>query len=131
MASNFNKFRSKEGKCALMNAAYAPSELEYQRYLRELERLRPEMHAWASRFRKSLWLQHCDEGRRKEHEAHAQIAAVNVWTKFLLSEIKKHKDDLPKMRVTSCDRRSAVFVVEEVVPIMGSHEAVYRVRLRQ
>ncbi|MED6181666.1 hypothetical protein PIB30_021452 [Stylosanthes scabra] len=35
------------------------------------------------------------------------------------------------MRVTSCDRRSAVFVVEEVVPIMGSHQAAYRVRLRQ
>ncbi|MED6191402.1 hypothetical protein PIB30_116048, partial [Stylosanthes scabra] len=35
------------------------------------------------------------------------------------------------MRVTSCDRRSAVFVVEEVVPIIGSFQAVYRVRLRQ
>ncbi|MED6113269.1 hypothetical protein PIB30_069231 [Stylosanthes scabra] len=35
------------------------------------------------------------------------------------------------MRVSSYDRRSAVFVVEEVIPIMGSHQAIYRVRLRQ
>ncbi|MED6112425.1 hypothetical protein PIB30_061582 [Stylosanthes scabra] len=42
---------------------------------------------------------------RKGHEAHAQIAAGNIWTQFLLSEIEKHKDDLPMMRVTSCDRR--------------------------
>ncbi|MED6215689.1 hypothetical protein PIB30_116387, partial [Stylosanthes scabra] len=54
------------------------------------------------------------------------MAAGNIWTQFLLSEMEKHRDDLPKMRVTSCDRRSAVFVVEEVVPIIGSFQAVYR-----
>ncbi|XP_072084705.1 uncharacterized protein [Arachis hypogaea] len=68
MASNFNLwFKSAEGKGYLVNVAYSPSKEGCDWYLDALGTLSREMVDWALRFRKDLWLQHCDEGRRYGH----------------------------------------------------------------
>ncbi|XP_057740073.1 uncharacterized protein LOC130957220 [Arachis stenosperma] len=68
MAANFMTwFKSAEGKRYLINAAYSPSKASYKWYMDALRGVSPTMVDWASHFRKDIWLQHCDGGRRFGH----------------------------------------------------------------
>ncbi|RYR42454.1 hypothetical protein Ahy_A08g038942 [Arachis hypogaea] len=68
MAVNFmTRFKSAEGKRYLINAAYSPSKAGYEWYMDALRGVSPAMVDWAGRFRKEIWLQHCDSGRRFGH----------------------------------------------------------------
>ncbi|XP_025638643.1 uncharacterized protein [Arachis hypogaea] len=79
MASNFNsKFKSAEGKRYLINAAYSLSKEGCDWYLDALGTISREMVDWALHFRKNLWLQHCDEGRRYGHMTANLSECINV-----------------------------------------------------
>ncbi|XP_016178595.1 uncharacterized protein LOC107621064 [Arachis ipaensis] len=82
MASNFNsRFKSTEGKRYLINAAYSLSKEGCDWYLDALGTLSREMVDWALRFRKELWLQHCDEGRRYGHMTTNLSECINAMLK--------------------------------------------------
>ncbi|XP_057745361.1 uncharacterized protein LOC130963245 [Arachis stenosperma] len=68
MATNcMTRFKSAEGKRYAINAAYSPSKVGYEWYMDALRGVSPTMVDWAGRFRKEIWLQHCDSGRRFGH----------------------------------------------------------------
>ncbi|XP_057759309.1 uncharacterized protein LOC130979782 [Arachis stenosperma] len=68
MAANFmTRFKLAEGKRYLINAAYSPSKSGYEWYMDALRGVSHTMVNWAGRFRKEIWLQHCDNGHRLGH----------------------------------------------------------------
>ncbi|XP_057734864.1 uncharacterized protein LOC130950383 [Arachis stenosperma] len=68
MATNFmTRFKSVEGKRYLINASYSPSKAGYEWYMDALRGVSPSMVDWAGHFRKEIWLQHCDSGKRFGH----------------------------------------------------------------
>ncbi|XP_016165251.1 uncharacterized protein LOC107607867 [Arachis ipaensis] len=52
-------------------------------------------------------------------EAQSQLAAGCRFSQKLLAAIEKSREGISKMRVTHCDRRASVFVVEELEPFEG------------
>ncbi|XP_057740396.1 uncharacterized protein LOC130957570 [Arachis stenosperma] len=82
MASNFNsRFKSTEDKRYLINVAYNPSKEGCNWYLDILGTLSHDMVDWALCFRKELWLQHCDEGRRYGHMTTNLLKCINAGLK--------------------------------------------------
>ncbi|XP_057739751.1 uncharacterized protein LOC130956783 [Arachis stenosperma] len=68
MAANFmSRFKSAEGKRYLINAAYSPSQAGFEWYMDALRGVSPAMADWADHFKKEIWLQHYDSGRRFGH----------------------------------------------------------------
>ncbi|RYR59116.1 uncharacterized protein [Arachis hypogaea] len=65
----------------------------------------------------------------KSREAQSQMAAECQFSQRLLAAIEKNREGIPKMRVTHCDRRALVFVVEELEPFEGWGTGSFRVRL--
>ncbi|XP_072078163.1 uncharacterized protein [Arachis hypogaea] len=114
-----------EGKRYLVNATYSPSKKGCDWYLDMLKGLSRDMLDWTLRFKKALWLQHCDKGHRfshmttnlseciKGHEVQAQLNSGQVFSQQLLAAIEKNRNSLPKITVTHCDRRALVFSVDE------------------
>ncbi|XP_029153437.1 uncharacterized protein [Arachis hypogaea] len=66
---------------------------------------------------------------RKGRKAHAQLQGGQIFSQQLLTAIEKNKESLPMMRVTHCDRRAFVFSTEEVEPMEGWCQSLYRVCL--
>ncbi|XP_016192499.1 uncharacterized protein LOC107633378 [Arachis ipaensis] len=65
MAANFmTQFKLAGGKRYLINATYSPSKAGYEWYMDALRGVFPTMVDWAGRFKKEIWLQHCDSGRQ-------------------------------------------------------------------
>ncbi|XP_072064224.1 uncharacterized protein [Arachis hypogaea] len=62
-------------------------------------------------------------------EAEAQLAARNRYSQWLMTAIEKNREDIPNMRVTHCDRRVSVFVVEVLEPFESWYQGSFRVRL--
>ncbi|MED6209815.1 hypothetical protein PIB30_058295 [Stylosanthes scabra] len=101
MSSNFKtKFKSKNTKRQLINAAYAPTENKYKAYMTALATVRLDMRDWADRFQNSLWLQHCDEGRRWGHMTmnlshdtsqywQSSVPRISVYNNFGLGRAKR------------------------------------------
>ncbi|XP_072066721.1 uncharacterized protein [Arachis hypogaea] len=173
MAANFmSQFKSAKGKRYLINAAYSPSQAGFEWYMDALRGVSSAIADWAGCFRKEIWLQHCDSGRRFGHmttnlsecinavlkgtcyfpimaivrityerlqklfvtkgrEAQSQLAAGNCFSQRLLAAIEKNREGIPKMRVTHCDRRASVFVVDELEPFKGWGHDSFRVRLSE
>ncbi|XP_025703925.1 uncharacterized protein [Arachis hypogaea] len=68
MTVNFmSRFKLAEGKRYLINAAYSPSQAGFEWYMDVLRGVSLAMADWAGHFRKEIWLQHCDSGRRFSH----------------------------------------------------------------
>nr|XP_029146932.1 uncharacterized protein LOC114924923 [Arachis hypogaea] len=65
----------------------------------------------------------------KGREVQSQLAAENRFSQRLLAAIEKNREGIPKMRVTQCDRRASVFVVEELEPFEGWGQGSFRVWL--
>ncbi|XP_057745239.1 uncharacterized protein LOC130963105 [Arachis stenosperma] len=79
MAANFmTRFKPVEGKRYLINATYSPSKVDYEWYMNALRGVSPTMVDWATRFRKEIWLQHCDGGRRFGHMATNLSECINA-----------------------------------------------------
>ncbi|XP_025680220.1 uncharacterized protein [Arachis hypogaea] len=55
----------------------------------------------------------------KGKEAQSQLAAGCRFSRRLLATIEKNREWIPMIRVTYCDRRTSVFVVEELEPFEG------------
>ncbi|XP_029148729.1 uncharacterized protein [Arachis hypogaea] len=96
---------------------------------------------WALRFKKDLWLQHYDEGRRYGHMTTNLSECINAMLKgtrnlsvatiWLLAAIDNNIESLPMMRITHCDHRASVFSVEEMELVDGWSQTSYRVRLTE
>ncbi|QHN83854.1 uncharacterized protein DS421_20g708370 [Arachis hypogaea] len=122
MASNINsRFKSIEGKRYLINVAYSLSKKGCDWYLDALCTLSREMVDWALRFKKELWLQHCDEGRRYGHITTNLLECINV--------VLKGTRNLPMVAIVRAT--ASVFSVEEVEPVDGWSQTSYRVRLTE
>ncbi|XP_057734883.1 uncharacterized protein LOC130950414 [Arachis stenosperma] len=68
MVVNFmSRFKLAEGKKYLINAAYSQSQAGFEWYMDALRGVSPAMADWADRFKKEIWFQHCDSGRRFGH----------------------------------------------------------------
>ncbi|XP_057733931.1 uncharacterized protein LOC130949139 [Arachis stenosperma] len=79
MAANFmSQFKSAECKRYLINDAYSPSSTGYKWYMDALRILSREMADWVGRFKKEIWLQHCDGGRRCGHMTTSLSKCINA-----------------------------------------------------
>lgn len=68
IASNFAlKFKDKEAKRALINAAYSKTQAEFDHYYGLVVSFKPEYDAWVKRIPLAKWTQLHDEGRRYGH----------------------------------------------------------------
>ncbi|XP_016206985.1 uncharacterized protein LOC107647424 [Arachis ipaensis] len=65
----------------------------------------------------------------KSREARSQLAAGNCFSQKLMAAIEKNREDIPKIRVTHCDKRDSVFVMEELEPFECWSQGSFRVRL--
>ncbi|KAL4381816.1 hypothetical protein AHAS_Ahas04G0171300 [Arachis hypogaea] len=57
------------------------------------------------------------------------MAVDNQFSQWLLAAVEKNKKKIPKMHVTYCNRRTSVFVVEELEPFEGWSQGSFRVWL--
>ncbi|RYQ92571.1 hypothetical protein Ahy_B09g098796 [Arachis hypogaea] len=74
---------------------------------------------------------HFKPSYRKGREVQSQLAAINRFSQRLLAAIEKNRKSILKMRVTHCDRRAFVFIVEELESFEGWEHDSFRVRLSE
>ncbi|RYR35196.1 hypothetical protein Ahy_A10g050328 [Arachis hypogaea] len=129
-------FKSTEGKRYLISVAYSPRKIGYEWYMDALTLLSQEMANWASRFNKEIWLQHCDGDRRFGHMITNLSECMNPVlkvTRYLpISAIMRctyERKGILTMRFAHYNRRTSVFVVDELEPFKGWSQELFRVCL--
>ncbi|XP_016195949.1 uncharacterized protein LOC107637004 [Arachis ipaensis] len=130
IASNFaTNFKSKEAKRHIVNAAYSKTQEQAQYYLELINAedlaTSPAMMAWIRGLEPPKWLQHRDEGRRYGHMTMNLSECINS----VLKEILANREGITQMLVTSYDRTTSIFIVDEIA-VVGA-QSWFRVFLQQ